>query len=82
MPEGRITMLYFNKPESFNGPQFVSELRNVGIDIVDEQIGNTLISYRLIVNSEGQLGIDTDEPNQSKIQNLLNVHIPIESESN
>ena len=75
-------MLYFNKPESFNGPQFVSELRNVGIDIVDEQIGNTLISYRLIVNSEGQLGIDTDEPNQSKIQNLLNVHIPIESESN
>jgi len=75
-------MLYFNKPEFFNGPQFVSELRNAGIDIVDTQIGNTLISYRLIVNSEGQLGIDTDEPNQSKIQNLLNVHVPIEPGSN
>ncbi len=67
-------MLYFNKPESFNGPQFVSELRNEGIDIVDTQIGDTLISYRLVVNSEGKLGVDTDESNQSKIQDLLNVH--------
>ena len=75
-------MLYFNKPEFFNGPQFLSELRNEGIDIVDAEIGNTLISYRLVVNSEGQLGVDTENENHTKIQNLLNAHTPAETGTN
>ena len=70
-------MIYLEKPESFNGSQFVGELRNAGIDIVDAEIGTHLISYRLIVTNEGKLGIETDSANKTKIQNLLNVHSPI-----
>tara|TARA_R110000868_G_scaffold240500_1_gene494961 strand:+ start:946 stop:1176 length:231 start_codon:yes stop_codon:yes gene_type:complete len=69
-------MIYFEKPELFNGSQFVAELRNAGIDIVDTQIETHLISYRLIVTNEGKLGVETESTNKAKIQGLLNSHTP------
>ena len=70
-------MIYFDKPELFNGSQFIKELKDNGIDIVDDVINERLMSFRLVVNSEGKLGVGVNEDNRTKVQDLLKAHRPV-----
>ena len=54
-----------NKPENFNGDQFEKELKNAAIIWVG---GVTVVG--------DQIDINADDKDQTKIQNLLDLHAP------